>query len=77
MANEVEDIHKLQEEMARNHSTAFQKLSADLLETASFLKNYTDVGLTQANGRVTALSEKQVSRFTATLKHWYAMCSCS
>ena len=63
MSNEVEDIHKLQAEMARNHSTAFQKLSSDLLETASFLKNFTDAGLTDANGRVTSLSEKQVRPF--------------
>ena len=59
MANEVEDIHKLQAEMAKNHSAAFTKLSGDLVETASYLKNYTDSGLTDANGRVTALSEKQ------------------
>lgn len=61
MSNEVEDIHKLQAEMSHNHSRAFKKLSGDLVEAASFLKNYTDTGLTDANGRVTALSEKQVS----------------
>eukprot|EP00286_Rhodomonas_abbreviata_P000936 CAMPEP_0181288560 /NCGR_PEP_ID=MMETSP1101-20121128/399_1 /TAXON_ID=46948 /ORGANISM="Rhodomonas abbreviata, Strain Caron Lab Isolate" /LENGTH=2254 /DNA_ID=CAMNT_0023392693 /DNA_START=96 /DNA_END=6861 /DNA_ORIENTATION=+ len=59
MAREVTDIHTLQEEMHKQHTAAFQRLAAELVQTAADLKNYTDNGLGDVNERVTALSQKQ------------------
>lgn len=55
MQQEVEDIHRIQDEMHEKHTAAFKQLVLQLSDMAMDLKNYTDTNIGQVSGHMDAL----------------------
>ena len=61
MENALQLIHKIQDEMGLRHSDMFRHMSKDIAETRSNLQQYVSDGLTEINGKMDTLEEREAA----------------
>jgi hypothetical protein len=52
-------IHKIQDEMGLRHSDMYRHMSADIAQTRENLQKYVSTGLSEVNGKISTLEERE------------------